>query len=134
MVRDVKFIPVCSNSGIIDFSSGFWSGFQIKRENDFKGNQWLLIILYVIFISNCSEILERYVDRHEHMSRGYTLNSRSYRLSRTCVCHEPICRDYPTPLLKPGHHRKYENVSQKFWVKIKKIYGQTGLRSQIGSW
>ena len=46
-----------------------------------------------------SVCVKRYVDRHEHMSRSYTSKSRSYRLSRTCVGHEPICREHPTPLL-----------------------------------
>ena len=41
--------------------------------------------------------VERYVHRHEHMSRSYTSKSRSYRLSRTCAGHEPICREHPTP-------------------------------------
>ena len=41
--------------------------------------------------------LKRYVECHEHMSRSYTSKSRSYRLSRTCAGHEPICREHPTP-------------------------------------
>ena len=44
-----------------------------------------------------SVCVNRYVDRHEHMSRSYTSKSRSYILSRTCADHEPICREHPTP-------------------------------------
>ena len=44
-----------------------------------------------------SVCVKRYVDRHEHMSRSYTSKSRSYRLSRTCAVHEPICHEHPTP-------------------------------------
>ena len=75
-------------------------------------------MLYVIFISYCSEILQTYVDRHEHLSRGFTSKSRSYRLSRTWS------RTYLS-LLKPRH---YKNM--KMFLKIKKIYGQTGWRSK----
>ena len=45
-----------------------------------------------------SVCVKRYVDGHEHMSRSYTSKSPSYRLSRTCAGHEPICREHPTPL------------------------------------
>ena len=44
-----------------------------------------------------SVCVKRYVARHEHMSRSYSSKSRSYRLYRTCVCHEYICPEHPTP-------------------------------------
>ena len=44
-----------------------------------------------------SVCVKRYVARHEHMSRSYSSKSRSYRLYRTCACHEYICREHPTP-------------------------------------
>ena len=71
-----------------------------------------------------SVCVKRYVDRHEHMSRSYTSKSRSYRLSRTCAGHEPICREHPTPLIlqcylnskliRPGNTSQFFSLSWRY--------------------
>ena len=62
-----------------------------------------------------SVCVKRYVDRYEHMSRSYNSKSRSYRLSRTCAGHEPICREHPTPQF----YRiiKFRTLTAKIWKR-----------------
>ena len=61
-----------------------------------------------------SVCVKRYFDRHEHMSRSYTSKSRSYKLSRTCAGHEPICREHPTP----HQPRPWTQRISQFWTLL----------------
>ena len=74
-----------------------------------------------------SVCVKGYVDCHEHMSPSYTSKSRSYRLSRTCVGHEHICREHPTLRILPKctsytkglkGHPKVNNNENFYEVKL----------------
>ena len=59
-----------------------------------------------------SVCVKRYVDPHEHMSRSYSSKSR------TCACHELICREHPTPLACDVNQTLFHRFIVSFFIYL----------------